>query len=91
MGFSISSESAEGLAMKPRERPESGEQHLFRARLDQIIDIHHLVKPGSRMNWKRLEAVCAEAYAGGPGTPPLPTPLMAGLAILPVVRPRGGG
>ena len=27
--------------MRPRERRESGEQDLFRARLDQIIDMDH--------------------------------------------------
>ena len=31
--------------MRPKERWESGEQDLFRARLDQIIDLEHaLVK-----------------------------------------------
>ena len=31
--------------MKPRERRETGEQDLFRSRLDQIIDMRHaLVK-----------------------------------------------
>jgi transposase, IS5 family len=31
--------------MRPRERRESGEQDLFRSRLDQIIDMNHeLVK-----------------------------------------------
>jgi transposase, IS5 family len=69
--------------MKPRELRESGEQDLFRSRLDQIIDMQHqLVKLGKRVNWARLEAVCGEAYREGPGMPPLPTRLMAGLAIL---------
>ncbi len=27
--------------MKPRERRETGEQELFRSRLDQIIDMEH--------------------------------------------------
>jgi transposase, IS5 family len=69
--------------MKPRERSESGEQDLFRSRLDQIIDMQHqLVKLAKRVNWQRLEAVCGEAYRDGPGMPPLSTRLMAGLAIL---------
>ena len=69
--------------MKPRETRESGEQDLFRSRLDQIIDMQHqLVKLAARVNWTRLEAVCGEAYRDGPGMPPLPTRLMAGLAIL---------
>ena len=27
--------------MKPREREDSGEQDLFRSRLDQILDLSH--------------------------------------------------
>ncbi len=47
--------------MKPRETRESGDQDLFRSRLDQIIDMQHqLVKLGKRVNWKRLEAVCGK-------------------------------
>jgi transposase, IS5 family len=69
--------------VKPRETRESGEQDLFKSRLDQIIDMQHqLVELGSRVNWARLEAVCGEAYRDGPGMPPLPTRLIAGLAIL---------
>jgi len=69
--------------MKPREIRTSGEQDLFRSRLDQIIDMQHqLVKLAARVNWVRLEAVCGEAYRDGPGMPPLPTRLMAGLVIL---------
>jgi len=69
--------------MKPREMRESGEQDLFRSRLDQIIDMNHqLVKLAARVNWARLETVCNDAYRDGPGMPPLPTRLMAGLAIL---------
>ena len=69
--------------MKPRELRQSDEQDLFRSRLDQIIDMEHpLVKLAVRVNWARLEAVCGEAYTDGPGMPPLPTRLMAGLAIL---------
>ena len=69
--------------MKPRETRVSDEQDLFRSRLDQIIDMkHQLVKLAAHVNWARLEAVCGEAYTDGPGMPPLPTRLMAGLAIL---------
>jgi transposase, IS5 family len=53
--------------MKPREISESGEQDLFRSRLDQIIDMQHqLVKLAQRVNWKRLETVCGDAYRDGP-------------------------
>ena len=69
--------------MKPRTTVESGEQDLFRSRLDQIIDMQHqLVKLAATINWAHLERVCGKAYRDGPGMPPLPTRLMAGLAIL---------
>jgi hypothetical protein len=32
---------AEGLAMRPKERRETGEGDLFRSRLDQMIDMKH--------------------------------------------------
>jgi IS5 family transposase len=69
--------------MKPRERRESGAQDLFRARLDQIIDMNHeLAKLARTVSWPFLEERCGAAYTDGPGMPPLPTRLMAGLAIL---------
>jgi transposase, IS5 family len=69
--------------MKPRERRETGEQDLFRSRLDQIIGMkHQLVKLSEVVSWGAIEARCGEVYAQGPGMPPLPTRLMAGLAIL---------
>jgi transposase, IS5 family len=73
---------AEGL-MRPRERRESGAQDMFRARLDQIIDMEHaLVKLARAIDWRFLEAKFGAVYADGVGRPPLPTRLMAGLAIL---------
>jgi transposase, IS5 family len=69
--------------MKPRERRETGEQDLFRSRLDQIIDLRHpLVKLAREVDWAFLERTFGEAYTDGPGQPPLPTRLMAGLIIL---------
>ena len=69
--------------MKPRERRETGAQDLFRARLDQIIDMsHELVKLAQAIDWRFLESCFGEVYSDGPGMPPLPTRLMAGLAIL---------
>jgi IS5 family transposase len=73
---------AEG-SMRPRERRESGEQDLFRARLDQIIDMGHpLVRLARTIDWGFLEATFGAVYEDGAGRPPLPTRLMAGLAIL---------
>jgi IS5 family transposase len=69
--------------MKPREKRETGEQDLFRSRLDQIINLkHELVKLAQVIAWEAIEAKCGEVYSDGPGMPPLPTRLMAGLAIL---------
>ncbi len=69
--------------MKPRERRETGEQDLFRSRLDQIIDLRHpLVRLARETDWGFLERTFGEAYEDGPGQPPLPTRLMAGLMIL---------
>lgn len=69
--------------MKPRERRETGAQDLFRSRLDQIINLRHeLVTLSKTVSWSFIEEKCGEVYADGPGMPPLPTRLMAGLAIL---------
>ena len=41
--------------MRPRERQETGEHHLFRSRLDQIIDLSHaLVKLSRAIDWRFL-------------------------------------
>src|SRR6201984_1482052 len=72
-----------GFAMRPRERRETSEQELFRSRLDQIIDMKHaLVKLGQAIDWRFLEERFGAVYTDKPGQPPLPTRLMAGLAIL---------
>jgi transposase, IS5 family len=56
---------------------------MFRSRLDQIIDMNHpLVKLGRTVDWSFLEGRFGEVYTDDPGHPPLPTRLMAGLAIL---------
>src|SRR3954469_8771749 len=69
--------------MRPRERIQTGEQDLFRSRLDQIIDLRHpLVALGRTVGWKFLERKFGAVYTDDPGRPPLPTRLMAGLAIL---------
>src|SRR6516162_10078602 len=69
--------------MRPRERRESGEQDLFRSRLDQIIDMTHaLVRLARTIDWGFLEERFGAVYEDGAGRPPLPTRLMTGLAIL---------
>jgi len=69
--------------MRPRERRDSGGQDLFRARLDQIIDLNHaLAKLARAIDWRFLEEKFGAVYTDKPGRPPLPTRLRAGLAIL---------
>jgi IS5 family transposase len=69
--------------MLPRERRDSGQNDLFRARLDQIVDMNHaLAKLARHVDWGFLEQRFGAVYADVPGRPPLPTRLMAGLAIL---------
>ncbi len=64
--------------MRPRERRESGEQDLFRSRLDQIIAMSHpQVRLAKAINWRFLEERFGAVYTDGAGRPPLPT------------RPRG--
>ena len=69
--------------MKPRERRETGQSDLFKARLDQIIDMSHpRVRLAQQIDWGFLEQKFGAVYSDGPGSPPLPTRLMAGLHIL---------
>jgi IS5 family transposase len=69
--------------MRPKERRETGQRDLFRARLDQIVALDHpLVKLARAIDWSFLEERCGAVYTDEPGRPPLPTRLMAGLAIL---------
>lgn len=71
------------ILMLPKERRNSGQNDLFRARLDQIVDMNHaLAKLARHVDWSFLEQRFGAAYADVPGRPPLPTRLMAGLAIL---------
>ena len=69
--------------MRPKERRDSGQNDLFRARLDQIVDMGHpLAKLAGSVDWGFLEAQFGAVYSDKAGHPPLPTRLMAGLAIL---------
>jgi IS5 family transposase len=67
--------------MRPREQSR-GQDDLFRSRLDQIIDMKHpLVRLGGLIDWQPIGGKLGDMYTDGPGRPPLPTRLMAGLAI----------
>jgi IS5 family transposase len=69
--------------MKPKERIETGQTDLFRARLDQFIDMGHpLVRLSFEIDWAHMSATFGDVYKDGPGQPPLPTRLMVGLAII---------
>ena len=69
--------------MRPKERRDGGQRDLFRARLDQIVDMDHpLARLGKTIDWGFLEQRFGAVYADVPGRPPLSTRLMAGLAIL---------
>src|SRR3954471_12258965 len=73
--------------MRPKERRGTGQSDLFRARLDQIVASDHpLVKLARAIDWSFLEERCGTVYTDEPGRPPLPTRLMAGLAILKHMR-----
>src|SRR5215210_7297836 len=72
-----------GAAMRPKERRETGQTDLFRARLDQLVDLQHpLAKLARTIDWGFLEERFGEVYRDGPGQPPLATRLMAGLCVL---------
>lgn len=60
--------------MRPRERRDSGEQDLFRSRLDQVINMDHaLAKLARTIDWGFLEekfgAVYADGYISAPARP----------------------
>jgi IS5 family transposase len=65
---------------KPRDERQ---KDLFRPALDQIIDMGHpLVRLGQEIDWSFLEQRFASVCEAGPGQPPLPARLVAGLFIL---------
>jgi len=65
---------------KPRDERQ---KDLFRPALEQIIDMGHpLVRLAVEMDWGFLERRFASVCATGPGQPPLPARLIAGLFIL---------
>jgi transposase, IS5 family len=56
---------------------------LFRPPLEQIIDLRHpLVRLSAEIDWQFLAGRFSSVCRAGPGQPPLPTRLVAGLFIL---------
>ena len=69
--------------MKPKEPVKTGQQDMFRARLDQILDMgHEKVVLANKIDWGFVADKCGPAYSDRPGHPALSTRLMAGLQIL---------
>lgn len=65
---------------KPRDERQ---KDLFRPALDRIVDPDHpLVILAGEIDWVSLEARFGAVFQAGPGHPPLPWRLMAGLLIL---------
>jgi IS5 family transposase len=65
---------------KPR---DDGQAEMFRPALEQIIDLGHpLVRLAAELDWEFLGTRFGAVYRAGPGQPPLPTRLIAGLLIL---------
>jgi IS5 family transposase len=65
---------------KPR---DDRHRDLFRPALEQIIDLQHpLVRLAGQIDWGFLEQRFGSVCSEGPGHPPLPTRLVAGLFIL---------
>lgn len=65
---------------KPRDERQND---LFRPALDTIIDLGHpLVRLAREVDWAFIAQRFASVCASGPGQPPLPTRLVAGLLIL---------
>ncbi len=73
--------------MRRAKRGDSSETQRLGLRLDQIVDLDHpLTKLAQRIDWAFVEQRLDAVYRDGPGQPPLPTRLMAGLAILKHMR-----
>jgi transposase, IS5 family len=69
--------------MWPKERRDSGQNDMFRARLDQIVDLGHpLARLAATIDWRFLEGRFGAVYSDKSGQPPLATRLMPGLSIL---------
>src|SRR5215469_5855980 len=65
---------------KPRDERQ---KDLFRPALERIIDMGHpLVRLAEEIDWGFLERRFATVCATGPGQPPLPARLIAGLFVL---------
>lgn len=68
--------------MRPKQRGKSGEQDLFRSRLDQIINMkHELVGLAARIDWAWIDGEIAPLYSEK-GRPGIETRFVVGLLLL---------
>jgi transposase, IS5 family len=68
--------------MRPKKQETTGEGDLFRARLDQIINMEHeLVDLGGRIDWEHLDEEIAPLYSDK-GRPGIATRFVIGLMLL---------
>ena len=66
--------------MRPKERRDSGQKDLFRARLDQIVDIDHPpAKLVRSVDWGFLEARFGAVYGEAEARPPAQLPHLSPL------------
>src|SRR5260370_25094833 len=68
--------------MRPKQHKTTGEGDLFRARLDQIINLkHELVQLAARIDWLWIDREIAPLYSDN-GRPVIETRFMIGLLLL---------
>jgi IS5 family transposase len=68
--------------MRPKKHETTGEGDLFRARLDQIINMEHeLVELAGRLDWEHLDEQVAPLYSDK-GRPGIATRFVIGLMLL---------
>ena len=68
--------------MRPGKQEPTGEQDLFRTRLDQIINMkHELVRLAQTIDWDWIDGELANCFSEA-GRPGLPTRFMVGLLLL---------
>src|SRR5262245_24616909 len=68
--------------MRPKQRERSKSDDLFRARLDQIIDMkHELVQLAGKIDWSWIDGEIAPLYSEN-GRPGIETRFVIGLLLL---------
>ena len=68
--------------MRPGEQRWTGERDLFRARLDQIINMkHELARLAQTIDWSWIDEQIADCFSEN-GRPGVPTRFMVGLLLL---------